>query len=179
MRLHSRNGAFVELRAAPTREEVTREEVTGGAGAGGAGAGGVTVTRETAGGEAAGQEAPGDATALLVVEGIVDALDGRAWTFRSACLTRDEARLLGDWLLRAAKGRVDLLERLTFPVLSFTLDEHEYGQPRLVVGFSRETAPAWLGDERERTFDYPVTLDLTPESLEAAAVDWEREVRAG
>ena len=140
MRLHSRNGAFVELRAAGPA---------------------------------------GDEAGPLVVEGVVDALDGRAWMFRAACLTRDEARRLGDWLLRAGKGRVELLQRLTFPVLSFTLDEHEYGQPRLIVGFSRDTAPSWLGDERERTFDYPVTLDLTPESLEAAAVDWEREVRTG
>lgn len=114
----------------------------------------------------------------LIVEGVVDTLDGRAWMFRSECLTGDEARLLGDWLLRAAKGRVELLERLQFATLSFTLDEHEYGQPRLVVAFSQETAPSWLGDERERTLDYPVTLDLTPESLEAAAVDWERELRA-
>lgn len=113
---------------------------------------------------------------LLVVDGVVDALDGRAWMFRAPCLTRDEAQLLADWLLRAAKGRVELQERLTFEALSVALDEHEYGQPRLVVGFSRETAPSWLGDERELTFDYPVTLDLTPESLEAAAVDWEREL---
>ncbi|GAA4246376.1 hypothetical protein GCM10022255_017350 [Dactylosporangium darangshiense] len=137
MRLHSRTGAFVELRAAPSSE-----------------------------------------TGPLVVEGTVDALDGRAWMFRAECLSGDEARLLGDWLLRAAKGRVELLERLTFPALSFTLDEHEYGQPRLIVGFSQDTAPSWLGEERVLTFDYPVTLDLTPESLEAAAVDWERELRA-
>ncbi|HTJ37709.1 MAG TPA: hypothetical protein VL738_31135 [Dactylosporangium sp.] len=140
MRLHSRTGAFVELRATPS---------------------------------------PGDGeTGPLVVDGIVDALDGRAWMFRAACLSGDEARLLGDWLLRAAKGRVELLDRLTFAALSFTLDEHEYGQPRLIVGFSQDTAPSWLGEERALTFDYPVTLDLTPESLEAAAVDWERELRA-
>jgi hypothetical protein len=144
VRLHSRNGAFVELRVAGPAGDETGHEV-----------------------------------GPLVVEGVVDALDGRAWMFRAGCLTLEEARLLGEWLLRAAKGRVELLERLTFPALSFTLDEHEYGQPRLIVGFSRDTAPSWLGDERERTFDYPVTLDLTPESLEAAAVDWEREVRAG
>ncbi|WP_344614371.1 WapI family immunity protein [Dactylosporangium salmoneum] len=115
----------------------------------------------------------------VTVEGVVDALDGRGWTFRARCLSADEARLLGDWLLRAAKGRVELLERLTFPALSFTLDEHEYGQPRLVVGFSQDTAPSWLGDERAMTFDYPVTLDLSPESLEAAAVNWERELNPG
>ena len=112
-----------------------------------------------------------------IVEGIVETLDDRAWMFRARCLTAVEARQLGDWLLKAAKGRVELLERLAFAMLSFTLDEHEYGQPRLVVGFSRDTAPAWLGDERQRTFDYPVTLDMTPESLEAAAVDWERELK--
>ncbi|WP_238018393.1 hypothetical protein KZZ52_09215 [Dactylosporangium sp. AC04546] len=114
-----------------------------------------------------------------VVDGVVDAGDGRAWMFRAPCLTRDEARLLGDWLLRVAKGRVELHERLTFaaPELSFAYDEHEYGQPRITVGFSRAAAPAWLGDEQDRTFDYPVTLDLSPESLESAAVDWEREVR--
>ncbi|MFG2037123.1 hypothetical protein [Dactylosporangium sp. NPDC048998] len=141
MRLQSRTGAFVELRAAAAQEDESPQR--------------------------------------LVVEGVVDALDGRAWMFRAACLTRDEARLLGEWLLRAAKGRVELQERLTFPALSFTLDEHEYGQPRLIVGFSQQTAPSWLGDEREHTFDYPVTLDLTPESLEAAAVDWERELTRG
>ncbi|WP_432987388.1 WapI family immunity protein [Dactylosporangium sp. CA-233914] len=135
MRLQSRNGAHVELRA-------------------------VEATGET-----------------LVVEGVVDALDGRAWMFRAPCLTRAEARQLGDWLLKAAKGQIELLERLGFATLSFTLDEHEYGQPRITVGFSGKTAPAWLGAEREITFDYPVTLDLTPESLEAAAVDWERELK--
>ncbi|WP_432836714.1 WapI family immunity protein [Dactylosporangium sp. CA-092794] len=120
--------------------------------------------------------AAGEADGRLTVEGVVDALDGRAWSFRAACLTGGEARRLGEWLLRAAKGRAEPQARLTFPVLSFTLDEHDYGQPRLVVGFSGETAPAWLGEERERTFDYPVTLDLTPESLEAAAVDWDHEI---
>jgi hypothetical protein len=113
---------------------------------------------------------------VVVVDGVVDALAGRAWMFRSACLTRDQARDLGDWLLRAAKGRVELHERLTFPALSFTFDEHEYGQPRLIVGFSLDTAPSWLGEERERTLDYPLILDLSPESLESAAVDWEREL---
>lgn len=126
----------------------------------------------------AGGEPDGNSGASLVVDGVVDARDGRAWMFRAACLTRAEARLLGDWLLRAAKGRVQLLDRLAFaaPELTFTLDEHEYGQPRLVVGFSLGAAPSWLGDERERTFDYPVTLDLSPAALESAAVDWEREL---
>lgn len=148
MRLQSRTGVFVELHSA--------------------GPGG-----DEHGGPAGGEAATGG---RLVVDGAVDALDGRAWRFRAACLTRDEARLLGDWLLRAAKGRVELTERLAFPALSFTLDEHEYGQPRLTIGFSQDTAPSWLGEERGITFDYPVVLDLTPESLEAAAVDWEREL---
>jgi hypothetical protein len=135
VRLQTRTGAFVELRAI----------------------------------KAAGQP--------LLVEGTVDALDGRAWQFRAPCLTAEEAERLGDWLLKAAKGRIELQERLTFADLSFTLDEHEYGQPRLIIGFSRDTAPAWLGDEQAMTLDYPVTLDLTPDALEAAAVDWERELR--
>src|SRR4051794_21662634 len=87
----------------------------------------------------------------LTIEGVVDPLDGRAWMFRAPCLTPDQARQVADWLLRAAKGRVDLLDRLTFPALTFTLDEHEYGQPRLVIGFSQDTAPSWLGDERALT----------------------------
>ncbi|MEU7875312.1 hypothetical protein [Dactylosporangium sp. NPDC049140] len=114
----------------------------------------------------------------LLVEGVVDALDGRAWRFREPCLTAEEAKRLADWLLKAAKGRIELPERLAFADLSFTIDEHEVGEPRLVVGFSRATAPAWLGDdEQAMTFDYPVTLDLTTEALEAAAVDWERELK--
>src|SRR4051812_16264427 len=116
------------------------------------------------------------AAGTLTIEGVVDPQDGRAWMFRAACLTRDEARQLADWLLRAAKGRVDLLDRLAFATLSFTLDEHEYGQPRLVIGFSQDTAPSWLGDERALTLDYPIVLDLTAEALESAAVDWEREL---
>jgi hypothetical protein len=113
----------------------------------------------------------------LIVEGSIDPLDGRAWQFRAACLTAEEAKRLGDWLVKAAKGRIELLERLAFADLSFTLDEHEYGQPRLVIGFSRDLAPRWLGAEQAMTFDYPVTLDLTTEALEAAAVDWERELK--
>jgi len=115
---------------------------------------------------------------LLLIDGVVDARNGRIWTFRAACLTLDEARLLGDWLLRAAKGRIDPHDRLTFaaPELTFTLDEHEYGQPRVLAGFSLGAAPSWLGDEQQRTYDYPVTLDLTPEALEFAAVDWEHEL---
>ncbi|MFI5908744.1 hypothetical protein [Dactylosporangium sp. NPDC051541] len=113
----------------------------------------------------------------LIVEGAVDALDGRAWRFRAPALTAEEAKRLGDWLLKAAKGRIELQERLSFADLSFTIDEHEPGEPRLIVGFSRATAPGWLGSEQAVTFDYPVTLDLTTEALEAAAVDWEREVR--
>ncbi|GAA3281895.1 hypothetical protein Dvina_09950 [Dactylosporangium vinaceum] len=113
----------------------------------------------------------------LLVEGTVDTLDGRAWRFRGPVLSAEEAKRLGDWLLKAAKGRIEPQERLTFADLSFTFDEHEVGQPRIVVGFSRATAPGWLGDEQAVTFDYPVTLDLTTETLEAAAVDWERELR--
>nr|BFE62429.1 hypothetical protein GCM10020063_069550 [Dactylosporangium thailandense] len=113
----------------------------------------------------------------LLVEGAVDALDGRAWRFRAPALTAEEAKRLADWLLKAAKGRIELQDRLTFADLSFTIDEHEVGEPRLVVGFSRSTAPEWLGPEREMTFDYPVTLDLTTEALESAAVDWDRELR--
>jgi hypothetical protein len=119
-----------------------------------------------------------DADVLLVVEGIVDAGDGRAWTFRDACLTMAEAVTLGRWLLRAAKGRLELPDRLTFaaPILTFTLEEHDHLQPRVTVGFSLTAAPPWLGEERDRTYDYPVTLDLEPETLEAAAVDWERQL---
>ena len=61
---------------------------------------------------AAGTDGDGNTT-RLVLEGVVDAPDGRAWMFRSAALTPGEARTLGEWLLRAAKGRVELLERLT------------------------------------------------------------------
>src|SRR5262245_38022239 len=64
----------------------------------------------------------------LLVEGAVDALDGRAWRFRAPVLTLEEAKRLADWLLKAAKGRIELQERLSFADLSFTLDEHEYGQ---------------------------------------------------
>ncbi|MEV4511903.1 hypothetical protein AB0K00_23405 [Dactylosporangium sp. NPDC049525] len=119
-----------------------------------------------------------DPGALLVVEGIVDAGDGRAWTFRDACLTAAEGATLGGWLLRAAKGRLELPHRLTFaaPSLTFTLEEHDHLQPRVTIGFSLTAAPPWLGEERDRTYDYPVTLDLDPESLEAAAVDWERQL---
>ncbi len=115
---------------------------------------------------------------LLVVEGIVDTVDGRGWTFRDACLTVAEAATLGGWLLRAAKGRLELPDRLTFaaPALTFTLEEHDHLQPRVTVGFSLAAAPPWLGEERDRTYDYPVTLDLDPEALEAAAVDWERQL---
>ncbi|MEU0552566.1 hypothetical protein [Dactylosporangium sp. NPDC006015] len=113
---------------------------------------------------------------LLVVEGVVDAGDGRAWTFRDACLTGAEAAGLGQWLLRAAKGRLELPDRLAFasPGLTFTLEEHDHLQPRVTVGFSLAAAPPWLGEERMRTYDYPITLDLDPQALEAAAVDWER-----
>ncbi|WP_433057870.1 WapI family immunity protein [Dactylosporangium sp. CS-033363] len=135
MRLQTRTGAFVELRAVKSADQP------------------------------------------LFVEGVVDALDGRAWSFRAPALSPEEAKDLGNWLLKAAKGRIEPQERLAFADLSFTFDEHEVGQPRLVVGFSRTTAPAWLGDEQSMTFDYPVTLDLTTEALEAAAVDWERELR--
>ncbi|MEV0127276.1 hypothetical protein AB0H83_02230 [Dactylosporangium sp. NPDC050688] len=116
---------------------------------------------------------------LLVVEGVVDAGDGRAWTFRDACLTAEEAATLGGWLLKAAKGRLELPDRLSFaaPSLTFTLEEHDHLQPRVTVGFSLAAAPPWLGEERHRTYDYPVTLDLDPETLEAAAVDWERGLR--
>jgi hypothetical protein len=128
--------------------------------------------------------APGSAlesalgSALLVVEGVVDAGDGRAWTFRDACLTAAEAATLGGWLLKAAKGRLELPDRLAFasPSLTFTLEEHDHLQPRVTVGFSLAAAPPWLGEERNRTYDYPVTLDLDPGTLEAAAVDWERQV---
>ncbi|MET7426289.1 hypothetical protein [Dactylosporangium sp. NPDC005555] len=115
----------------------------------------------------------------LVVEGIVDAGDGRAWTFRDACLTAAEAATLGGWLLKAAKGRLELPDRLAFaaPALTLTLEEHDHLQPRVTVGFSLAAAPPWLGEERTRTYDYPVTLDLDPEALEAAALDWERELR--
>lgn len=115
---------------------------------------------------------------VLVVEGIVETGDGRGWTFRDACLTVAEAATLGGWLLRAAKGRLELPDRLTFaaPTLTFTLEEHDHLQPRVTVGFSLAAAPPWLGEERDRTYDYPVTLDLDPESLEAAAVDWERQL---
>jgi hypothetical protein len=117
-------------------------------------------------------------SALLVVEGVVDTGDGRAWTFRDACLTAAEAATLGGWLLKAAKGRLDLPDRLAFasPSLTFTLEEHDHLQPRVTVGFSLAAAPPWLGEERNRTYDYPVTLDLDPGTLEAAAVDWERQV---
>ncbi|GAB3873435.1 hypothetical protein ACFPIJ_01075 [Dactylosporangium cerinum] len=121
---------------------------------------------------------PALGSVLLVVEGVVDAGDGRAWTFRDACLTAAEAATLGGWLLRAAKGRLELPDRLAFasPSLTFTLEEHDHLQPRVTVGFSLAAAPPWLGDERDRTYDYPVTLDLDPGTLEAAAVDWERQV---
>lgn len=116
----------------------------------------------------------------LVVEGVVDTPDGRSWRFRDACLTRAEAAALGGWLLRAAKGRLEPPDRLAFavPALAFTLDEHDEGRPRITVGFSLAAAPSWLGEERQRTFDYPVTLELTADSLEAAAVAWERELAA-
>lgn len=115
---------------------------------------------------------------VLVVEGIVDTGDGRGWTFRDACLTGAEAATLARWLLRAAKGRLELPDRLTFaaPALTFTLEEHDHLQPRVTIGFSLAAAPPWLGEERDRTYDYPVTLDLDPEALEAAAVDWERQL---
>jgi hypothetical protein len=121
----------------------------------------------------------GTADPLLVVEGIIDAGDGRAWTFRDACLTVAEGTQLGGWLLKAAKGRLELPSRLEFaaPALTFTLEEHDHLQPRVTVGFSLSAAPPWLGEERDRTYDYPVTLDLDPEVLEAAAVDWERQLR--
>ncbi|GHD79750.1 WapI family immunity protein [Salinibacterium amurskyense] len=124
---------------------------------------------------------PYDANWLLI--------DGRArwgaeeWNFLEPCLLVDEARNLGTWLLRAARGLVEpmelsgqseLLPTLNFvePNLGFSLVSFEPSAIVIRVFLWLESQPPSVTSEREFFLD----LTISPSDLTRAVAAWEQEL---
>lgn len=162
MRLVSRNGAEVELRP------VAYQFPGSGAGAG---------------------SHDWDAN-WLMVRGEVRTDDGRSWTFADPCLTTWEARSVGRWIEGVLSGAIGVasaadlavpdspIEHFTEPNVAFSLASRSAEVIEIRVHLSLEALPPWFHDATDRPdiFEYFVLLELTPDELRQAAIDWEADL---
>ncbi|WP_010203630.1 WapI family immunity protein [Salinibacterium sp. PAMC 21357] len=116
-------------------------------------------------------------------------IDGRArwgteeWNFLEPCLLVDEARSLGTWLTRAARGLIEPMELSGHSELQPTQDFLEPNFGFGVVSFAPaavvlrtflwlESQPPSVTSEREFFMD----LTLSPSDLRLAVATWESEL---
>lgn len=124
---------------------------------------------------------PYDANWLLI--------DGRArwgaeeWNFLEPCLLVDEARRLGTWLLRAARGLVEPMElsgrgepsptqEFVEPNLGFGVVSFEPAAVVIRVFLWLESQPPSVTSEREFFMD----LRISPRDLRQTVAAWEHEL---
>jgi hypothetical protein len=122
----------------------------------------------------------------LVVEGTVRRADGTTFTFADPCLLTDEAPRLSDWLRAVAGGLCEPVRAwdfydpptgmLTFvePDLAWSVQGYTPATVVLRVHLSAEASPPWATG---LAGDFYQLLDVRRDALEAAAAEWQDEIR--
>jgi hypothetical protein len=134
---------------------------------------------------------PGDWDAnWLEIHGRVRAATRESWKFGDPCLTKWEAREIGDWLRAAADAGVPVIEAptedseelltSTEPNLGFSVGAREGDSLVVRVHLSLESAADRPGPGEEAPYDfygYSVPLRRGREELLAAAQAWDEDNR--
>jgi hypothetical protein len=105
-----------------------------------------------------------------------------AWRFEDACMTTSEARELAAWLRSVASGgigshsRPDGSIRFIEPNVAFRLEARTSASVTITVSFAHASSPPGADDEIRLGAGHMVELTLTPEAVQQAADEWEREL---
>lgn len=121
----------------------------------------------------------------LMVTGDAVTEDGRAWSFRCACLTTWQARRLADWLRGVVDGSVlstpfdgseaEHLLVFTEPNVAFSLADRTDEDAAIRVHLSLQSRPPWvIKPGGPGVFAYYLLLRMPMAQVELAIQDWER-----
>ena len=112
----------------------------------------------------------------LLIGGTVSLRDARSWSFQEPCLTFEEARSLGRWLLRVGHGHehphvaAEPPSPYTEPNLAFELVARDTDAATIRTHLSAEVVPPWW--PRPSLYDFHIDLTVPLAEVIRGAQTW-------